>query len=154
MSGTPCDVPVPRNSTRAGALAVLTLRLRSPLDVLGVTLSLSNGTGRGRRSRDDDARRLGGRALGRLDVPQAQLVDDLLEQLALLRGQIAFSLLFEQREDVDELTCGGDIGFAVLPGRGIGDVAEVKRRRVSKREHEADKRHAARLVFVARVVFV
>src|ERR1051325_3140016 len=76
--GTPCDVPVPSMVTRAAIGALTTLgpgRLNPSAPV---------GSGR-----DNPRLRLGG-----FDEAQAQLVEDLLEQLPLFRGQVAARLRF------------------------------------------------------------
>ena len=74
MAGTPLEVPVPRSVTRIA---------RS----------------RACRSRLDDALA----AARGLDEPQPQLVEHLLEQLALFRREVALGLHVEQREDLDHL---------------------------------------------------
>src|SRR3954447_3596831 len=81
MTGTPCDVPVPRNVTRAGTLI----------------------------SRNDDAR-LG---LARFDEAHPELVEELIQHMPLLGGEVAACLDLEQREDRDHLVRGRQVGLTL-----------------------------------------
>ena len=54
--------------------------------------------------------------LRRLHVTHPELVEELLQQLPLFGGQVAAGLLFEQRQDVDDLLRGGKVGLC-LPVR-------------------------------------
>ena len=85
----------------------------------------------GASGRDDARLRLAG-----LYESEAQLVEDLLEQLPLFGGQVAAGLGFEQRQDVDHLLCRRQVGIRLLPAHRVGNVSEVNRSRVRKRENE------------------
>jgi hypothetical protein len=86
--GTPCDVPVPRNRTRAGT---------------DVTLREPQGDGElVEPSRDDDTRG-SGEPSGSPRRNASELVEELLEQLPLLGRQVAAGLQLEQQQDVDDL---------------------------------------------------
>src|SRR5262249_38332682 len=64
-----------------------------------------------------------------LDETEPQLVEQLLEQAALLSRQVAARLLFEQREDLDHLRGAVEVRLSALTRRRIGQIAEMDRRR-------------------------
>ena len=68
-----------------------------------------------------------------------QLEEHLLEQLPLFGGEVAARLLFEQRQDVDHLLRRRQVRLRGRAADGIGDVAEMHRRGVGKRQHEGDE---------------
>ena len=74
----------------------------------------------------------------RLDVAEAQIVEQAGDQLLLGRRQVAPGLLLEHHEDVD-----GVFGQRqVLLGRadvGMLELAQVKQRRAAQRQHEGMK---------------
>src|SRR5687767_7971631 len=147
--GTPEDVPVPRKVTRPGTdvnpSTPLAPGRRSPLDSARGDPEPVEGSGfraGSRRSRNDDARGLRGRPLlAGLDVAKPQLVEDLIEELALLGGQIAARLLLEQREDVDHLLRGRQIRRDRLSRDRVRHVTEVNRSCVGERQNEAKERN-------------
>ena len=65
-------------------------------------------------------------AARRLDEPQTQFVEDLLEDLPLFGGQVASCLLIEQRENLDHLRRRVEVGRRGLARRRIGQVAEME----------------------------
>src|SRR5205809_4385901 len=79
-------------------------------------------------------------AARRLDEAQAELVENLFQNLALFSGQIAPRFLIEQREDLDHLRGALEVRFELLPGRRIGQVAEMDRRGAGERQHESRER--------------
>ena len=70
--------------------------------------------------------------VGCLDKPHAQLVQHLLEQLTLFEGEVAARFLIEQREDLDHLGGAIQVERGPLAGHGIGQVAEMNRRRAGQ----------------------
>src|SRR5262245_18160427 len=106
--GTPCDVPEPSTSTLAAEAGVITSRRH---DALLVTL--------------------------RVDKTHAELIEDGLEQLLLVRGEIAASLFFEQRQNIDHLTGSHEIDRAGLLRAGLEAIAEMHG---SRRRQRQDKR--------------
>ena len=81
-----------------------------------------------------------------LDEPQPELVEHLLEHLALLGRQVASRLLVEQREDLDHLRRAVEVQLGALAGRRIGQVAEVNRGGAGQREDEGGERQRLGLV--------
>ncbi len=78
-------------------------------------------------------------AAPRLDEPQAQLVENLLEELPFLRRQVASGLELEERQDLDHLRRPVEVRLDRLPGQRIREVAEVDRGRARQRQHERRK---------------
>ena len=74
--------------------------------------------------------------LVRLDEPQPQFVENLIQQLSLFRGEIAARLRFQQREDVNHLLRRGQVRFRALAAHRIGNVAKVHGGRVRERENK------------------
>jgi len=98
--------------------------------------------------RDDDPRP----AVLDFDEPQAQLVEALLQQLALFGRQIAARLLLEQPEDVDHLPGSLEIGRRHLSRAWIRRVAEVDGGGMHQREHEPGERQRGRLILIGHAV--
>ena len=71
-----------------------------------------------------------------LDEAHAQLVEHLLEHLALLGGQVAARLLLEQREDLDHLRGAFEVRLGALAGHRVGQIAEMDGGGAGQREHE------------------
>jgi len=71
------------------------------------------------------------------DKAHPELVEQLFEYLALFCGQVASRLLFEQREDVDDLLRRGQIRLARLIRARLRQIAEVYGRGVRERDDEA-----------------
>src|SRR5579862_5748863 len=86
IAGTPCDVPVPSRVTRMQEA------------------SGCSGLNDPRRAALD------------LDVAHPQFEQDLLDDLALLRRQIAARLVLEQRENLNHLPRAGQIRLEPLAG--------------------------------------
>lgn len=63
----------------------------------------------------------------------------MIDQLALLDGQVAAGFLLEHREQVDHLRCGVQIGRTLLAGDRIRQVAEMDGGVAREREDEGDK---------------
>ena len=84
-------------------------------------------------------RGLGRRCPSRLHEAHAQLVEHLLQQLALLGGEVA--RVFSSSSARMSIICCAAARFGVprLAGHRIGHVAEVHGGRVRQREHEADE---------------
>src|SRR5215471_18777950 len=72
----------------------------------------------------------------RLDVPEAQLVEYLLEDLALLGRQIAARLHLKHLENVDHLRSAFEVWLDALTGTRILEIAEVDGGRAGQRHHE------------------
>src|SRR5215467_13451038 len=100
MNGTPWEVPLPRTVTRTTRYSRLATR--------GSRLVT-------RDSRVNDARGLA----TRLDKAHPQLVENLLEHLALFSREVAPRFLFEQRQDVDHLRRPLEVHLGRLPRRRI-----------------------------------
>src|SRR5437867_9563684 len=64
-------------------------------------------------------------ATRRRDKAHAQLVEHLLEHLALFSRQVALSLLVQQFEDFDHLGRALQVRLGILSGHRIGQVTEV-----------------------------
>src|ERR1700704_4296002 len=75
-------------------------------------------------------------AAGDLDEAHAKLVEHLVEDLALLGGEVAARLLLEEREDLDHLGRAFEVRGGALAGHRVGQVAEMDRRGARQREHE------------------
>src|SRR5262245_27563179 len=124
MNGTPWDVPLPRTVTR--------------------TARGSRLGARGSMSRVNDPRRL----TARFDEAHPQLVENLLEDLALFAGEVAPRLLLEQREDIDHLRRTLEVRLRLVSGGRIGKVAEMDRGGARQRQHERGKRELRHLVII------
>ena len=86
------------------------------------------------RARSDPASRGGG--LHGLDVAQAQIEEQALEHLGLLRAEIAFGLFLQDGEQVDGVLGHGEIaGGLLLAGPGLS--AQVRDGGAAEREHQS-----------------
>ena len=74
------------------------------------------------------------------DEAQPELVEHLLEHLALFGGEVAARLPLEQREDFDHLRGAVEVRLGALARHRIGQVAEMDRGGARQRQHEGRKR--------------
>ena len=74
----------------------------------------------------------------RLDVTQAQIVEQAGDQLLLGRRQVAPGLLLEHHEDVDGVLGQGQV-LLRRADVGVLELAQVKQRRAAQRQHEGVK---------------
>src|SRR6476619_2415196 len=73
---------------------------------------------------------------GRFDKAQAELVQDLAQDLALFGREIAARLLLEQRQDFDHLRGPVEIRFGRLAGYRVREITEMNGRCAGQRDHE------------------
>lgn len=73
---------------------------------------------------------------GDLDEAHAQLVQHLIQHRALLRREVPFGLLSEQRQDVDHLRRALEVDVRRPSRIRIGQIAEVDGGRTGERDHE------------------
>src|SRR5215470_10916094 len=136
MNGTPWEVPLPRTVTRTTRGSGLATR-NSRLAARGSLLVAWN-------SRVNDARCLA----ARLDKAHPQLVENLLEHLALFGREVAPRFLFEQRQDVDHLRRSFEVLLGLLTRRRIGEIAEMNGGGACQRQHEGGERELRHLVVI------
>src|SRR5436190_24331183 len=72
----------------------------------------------------------------RIDESEPKLVENRVEQLLLIRREIAFGLLFEQRQDVDHLPGSLEIDGSRFGRARLQAIAEMNSGRRSQRQHE------------------
>jgi hypothetical protein len=75
----------------------------------------------------------------RFNKAQAQLVENLFEDLTLLSREVPSGLLIEEREDLDHLGGALEVDLGPLARDRVGHVAEMNRGRARQRQHESDE---------------
>src|SRR5262249_13450924 len=150
MNRAPSEVPLPRTvtrTTRGPGLATRNSRLatrRSQLAARNSRLAARGSRLVAWNSRVNDARCLA----ARLDKAHPQLVENLLEHLALFGREVAPRFLFEQRQDVDHLRRSFEVLLGLLTRRRIGEIAEMNGGGACQRQHEGGERELRHLVVI------
>src|SRR6266550_6470295 len=81
-----------------------------------------------------------------LDEAHPQLVEQLRENLALLRRQVAAGLLLQERQDFDHLRGALQVRLGARARERIWQVAEMDRGRAPERQHKRGERERRRRI--------